>query len=50
MFYGINDITNASNLFKLYCYADDTMRSSAVQYLNANGNVINNSFETIINY
>ena len=46
----INDITNASDLFKLICYADDTTLSSTIQYLNANGNGINNTFETVVNY
>ena len=46
----INDITNASDLFKFICYADDTTLSSTIQYLKANGNGINNTFETIINY
>ena len=46
----INDITNASDLFKFICYADDTTLSSTIQYLNANGNGINNTFETVVNY
>ena len=46
----INDITNASELFKFICYADDTTLSSMIQQLDANGNGINNTFETIINY
>ena len=46
----IHSITNASELFKFICYADDTALSSTIQYLNANVNGINNTFETIINY
>ena len=46
----INDITNASDLFKFICYADDTTLSSTIQYLNANGNGINDTFETVVNY
>ena len=46
----INDITNASDLFKFICYANDTTLSSIIQYLNANGNGINNTFETVVNY
>ena len=45
----INDITNASDLFKFICYVDDTTLSSKSQFLNTNGNGINNTFETIIN-
>ena len=44
------DFMNASNISKFICYADDTTLSCTVQYLNANGNAINNTFETIINY
>ena len=43
----INDITNASDLFKFLCYADDTTLSSTIQNLNSNGNGINNTFETV---
>ena len=45
----INDIKNTSDLFKFICYADDTALSSTIQYLNENGNGINNTFKIIIN-
>ena len=38
------------DLFKFICYADDKTLSSTIQYLNANGNGINNTFETVVNY